>query len=86
MERYRVLIKPSAAGELEEVLPLKDRRKIAAKIPALAGDPRPPGCVKLSSEEKYRLRHRHFRIVFSIDEADQSVLVVKIAQRKEVYR
>ena len=86
MGSYKILIKPSAVKELEGVPALKDKRKIAEKIRGLAENPRPAGNVKLSGEEKYRLRHRHFRIVYSIDDEGRIVRVVKIAQRKEAYR
>jgi len=83
---YKVFIKPSAVKELEDIPSTKDSRKIAAKILGLKENPRPNGSVKLSGEEKYRLRFRHYRIVFSIDDAKREVRVVKIAQRKDVYR
>ena len=86
MASYKVFIKPSAVKELEGAASIKDRNKIAAKILGLADHPRPAGSVKLSGEEKYRLRFRHFRIVYSIDDAKREVRVVKIAQRKDVYR
>ena len=85
MASYSVLIKPSAAKELETV-PRKDRLRITRKIRALAGNPRPVGCEKLSGREQYRLRQGRYRIVYSISDPEQTVLVVKIGYRKEVYR
>jgi mRNA interferase RelE/StbE len=82
---YRVLIKRSAAKELETV-PRKDRVRIAAKIELLAGDPRPPASEKLSGEEKYRLRQGDYRILYLIEDASSTVTVVKIGHRREVYR
>jgi len=82
---YSVLIKPSAAKELETV-PRTDRLRIIQKIRALAGSPRPIGCEKLSGREQYRLRQGRYRIVYSISDPEQTVLVVKIGHRKEVYR
>ena len=85
MASYNVLIKPSAAKELEAV-PRKDRLRIIQKIRTLVGNPRPIGCEKLSGREQYRLRQGRYRIVYSISDSEQTVLVVKIGQRKEVYR
>lgn len=85
MESYRVLIKPSAARELEE-LPQKDRARIATKITTLAGNPRPTGSEKLSAQEEYRVRQGHYRVVYSISDTEKTVLVVKVAHRREVYR
>ena len=55
MASYELLIKASAAKELE-ALPRKDRKRVLAKAQRLAENPRPLGTEKLSGEEKYRLR------------------------------
>ncbi|MFZ0962676.1 MAG: type II toxin-antitoxin system RelE/ParE family toxin [Terriglobia bacterium] len=85
MESYRVLIKPSAAKELEAI-PRKDRARLAAKIAALAGNPRPPGSEKLSAQEQYRVRQGRYRAVYSLADTEKTVLVVKVAHRRQVYR
>ena len=85
MASYRLLIKPSAAKELE-ALPRKDRRKITTRIEGLAGEPRPHGCEKLSGLEQYRVRQGDYRVVYSIDDEMRAVLVVKIGHRRDVYR
>ena len=85
MASYKVLIKPSAIKELEAV-PTKDRRKLATKIQALADAPRPHGSEKLSGQERYRLRQADYRVVYAIDDAERTVLVVKIGNRRDIYR
>ncbi len=85
MASYNVLIKPSAVKELEAV-PRKERLRIIKRIQALAGKPRPAGCKKLSTQEQYRLRQGRYRIVYSISDHEQAVLVIKIAHRREAYR
>jgi len=45
---YRLLIKKSAARELEAIAGKKDRERITQRILALADNPRPPGVEKLS--------------------------------------
>ena len=85
MANYRLLIKPSAAKELE-ALPTKDRKRIATKLQGLASEPRPPGVEKLSGQEKYRLRQGNDRLLYSMDDDEVTVVVVKIAHRREVYR
>jgi mRNA interferase RelE/StbE len=82
---YRLLIKPSAAKELE-ALPHKDRKRAAAKIQTLGRDPRPVGAEKLSGQDKYRLRQGDYRILYAIDDLSATVLIVKIGHRREVYR
>jgi mRNA interferase RelE/StbE len=86
MGSYEVLIKPSAVKELERVATKKDRSRIVRRIRDLAGDPRPPGCEKLSTLERYRLRQGANRIVYGVDDEDRQVTVVKIGHRRDVYR
>ena len=52
----------------------------------VATHPRPPGSEKLSGEERYRVRQGDYRIIYAVDEALQTVEVVKIGHRREVYR
>lgn len=87
MASYRLLIKRSAAKELEAIAGKKDRERITQRILALAENPRPPGVEKLSgTSEKYRVRQGDFRIVYEIQDDVLIVYVVRIADRKEVYR
>lgn len=85
MASYNVEIKRSAAKELEH-LPPKDRTRIIARIRALATDPRPAGCEKLSGQDRYRVRQGNYRILYEIDDTVVLVVVVRIAHRREVYR
>jgi mRNA interferase RelE/StbE len=83
---YKLLIKPSAAKEIESA-PKKDRLRIIKRIQDLSSDPRPPGCEKLSgNDDKYRVRQGPYRIGYSISDVSLVVSVVKVGHRKEVYR
>jgi len=82
---YSLFIKRSAAKELE-ALPLKDRRRIVARLQGLATEPRPQGLEKLSGAEKYRVRQGDYRILYTIDDSARSVVIVKIGHRRDVYR
>jgi len=84
--KYEVFIKPSAAKELEGVGTKKDRQRIVAHIRELTETPRLPGSRKLSGSGKYRLRCGNDRIVYSFDDDQLLVQVVKIGHRREVYR
>ena len=87
MARYRLSIKQSAAKELEAVARRTDRQRLVARIEALAGDPRPPGCEKLAGHSgRYRVRQGDYRVVYSVDDGDRVVLIVKVGHRREVYR
>jgi len=84
--KYEVVIKPSAAKELEGVGTKKDRQRIVAHIRGLTENPGLPGSQKLSGSGKYRLRCGNYRIVYSINDDELLVQVVKIGHRREVYR
>ena len=86
MERYKVLIKPSAVKELERISRQKDRQRIVERITALADNPRPPGSQKLTGNDRFRLRQGSYRIIYSIEDDVLIVYVVKIGHRKDVYR
>jgi mRNA interferase RelE/StbE len=85
MEKYRLLIKRSAADELGRI-PKRDLRRVVERIRALGEDPRPHGCEKLSAQERSRVRQGDYRVVYSIDDAERTVEIVKIGRRGEVYR
>jgi mRNA interferase RelE/StbE len=82
---YKLLIKPSAAKELEAV-PKKDRQRIVTKIRNLAVEPRPLGCERLSGHDVYRVRQGNYRVLYTVQDADLIVVIVMIGHRREVYR
>jgi len=84
--KYKLRIKKSAAKELEAISRKADRRRIVARIETLADNPRPTGCKKLSGSERYRIRQGPYRIVYAIEDEQLVVYVVKIGDRKSVYR
>ena len=86
MESYELLIKASAAKELEAVGRRSDRTRIVDKIYTLKDDPRPQGCEKLTDQDGYRLRQGQFRILYVVDDDERVVTVVKIGHRRDVYR
>ena len=85
MASYKLLIKPSAAKELE-ALPKKDRQRIVTKIRSLSVEPRPPGCEKLSGHDLYRVRQGNYRVLYTVQDADLVVVIITIGHRREVYR
>ena len=86
MARYRVLIKPSAAREIEAIPQKTHRQRVVSRIRAFADDPRPRGCEKLTGQDRYRVRQGPYRIVYSVEDDALLVYVVRVGQRGEVYR
>ena len=85
MARYRLFIKPSAVKEIEDLPKKAVRRRIIERIAALATDPRPHGCEKLSGQERYRIRQGRYRFIYSVDDRSREIVVFKIGHRKDVY-
>ncbi|MCK5707062.1 MAG: type II toxin-antitoxin system RelE/ParE family toxin [Candidatus Aureabacteria bacterium] len=85
MAKYNISIKKSAVKELENI-PKKHLQKIVKKIQSLSNNPRPQGSQKLSHKEQYRMRQGDYRIVYSVQDKEQSIVIVKVGHRKEVYR
>jgi len=82
---YRIEVKRSAAKEVAG-LPKADCQRVVAKLQALADEPRPHGCEKLTGDEKYRVRQGNYRILYEIDDDARTITIVKVGDRKEVYR
>ena len=85
MARYSIEVTRSARKELER-LPSADLKRVLARIEALAENPRPPESRKLCAQERYRLRQGDYRILYTIDDAIITIVVVRIAHRRDVYR
>ena len=86
MARYRILVKTSAAKEIEKISNRNDRRRVVSRIQSLANEPRPSGCEKLSGQDRYRVRQGVYRIVYSVEDDRLIVHVVKVGHRRDVYR
>jgi mRNA interferase RelE/StbE len=85
MAAYKIFFKKSVQKDFNSI-PKKDLKKILDRIEALAEDPRPPGCEKLTGQQRYRLRQGQYRILYSIQDDELTVWVVKIGHRKDIYR
>jgi len=85
MARYEVALKASVLKDLGR-LSADDRHRCIAALYALADDPRPHGCEKLSAQERFRVRVGVLRIVYEVRDAQLVVWVVKVGHRRDVYR
>lgn len=85
MASYELVFKESVAKDFRSI-PKKDVLRILKRIEALSDDPRGEGCVKLSTQERYRVRQGVYRIVYEIRENELIVLVVKVGHRCAIYK
>ena len=81
MAAYKLLFKKSMQKDFDTI-PKKDLRKILNRIETLAEDPPPSGCEKLTGQERYRLRQGKYRIVYSIQDDELTVWVVKAGHQR----
>ncbi len=87
MAEYRLVIKASAAKEIEAAGTKADRQRIVERIQALAADPRAQGTEKLAGyADWYRVRRGNYRVIYLIDDGRREVTIFKIGHRKDVYR
>jgi mRNA interferase RelE/StbE len=83
---YHVEIKDSASDSIRR-LPVKDQAKIIARIGKLSENPRPAKSKKLEGESSlYRIRSGDYRVVYEIRDEVLRVVIVRVANRKDVYR
>jgi len=85
MGEYKIFFRAPVEKDLRSI-PKKDLKKILSRIETLSKDPRPQGYEKLSGQEKYRIRQGTYRIIYSIQDQELTVWVVKVGHRKDVYR
>jgi len=85
MASYSIEFRKSVEKDLKAI-PRKDQIRLLQRISALADDPRPPGCKKLSGQERYRLRQGNYRILYEIEDDRLIITVVKVGDRRDVYR
>jgi len=85
MAAYKILFKNSVQKDFNSI-PKKDLNKIIDRIKLLGEDPRLPGCEELTGQQRYRLRQGRYRILYSIQDDELTVWVVKVGHRKDIYR
>jgi mRNA interferase RelE/StbE len=85
MGSYRLEVRASVQKDLRR-LPRADLERILSRIADLATDPRPPGCERLSGVPLWRIRQGDYRILYEVLDEVVTVIVVRVAHRREAYR
>ena len=80
-----IRLKTRAERELDR-LPFTLARRIWRKLLVLAKDSRSRGTSKLEESDGYRIRIGDYRIVYIVDDREQTVDIIRVAHRREVYR
>ncbi len=82
---YKVFFKKSVEKDLKKI-PKQYILKILEKIEGLKINPRPDGSEKLTGQDRYRIRQGTYRIVYSVQDNELTVWVVRVGHRKEIYK
>lgn len=83
---YKITIKASAKKELEKI-PKVIRVHLIDAINNLAANPRPSGCKKLVNfDNSFRIRHGDYRIIYKISDNELAIAIIKVGNRKDVYK
>jgi mRNA interferase RelE/StbE len=85
MAAYKVYFRKSVEKDLAAI-PKNDLKKIIKQIGGLAKNPRPEGCEKLTGQNRYRLRQGRYRMVYSIQDNELTVRVVKVGAKNRKTR
>ena len=86
MARYDLEISRTAERQLRR-LPRADQARVVQAMLQLATDPYPRGARKLLGyDDVFRIRVGQYRVLYSVSEATVIVVVLKIGQRRDVYR
>jgi mRNA interferase RelE/StbE len=86
MASYRIEVSASAERQIRR-LPRVDQLRVLRVIQSLASDPKPPGCRKLSGhDDVFRVRIGRYRVLYAVEGRRLIVIVLKVGDRKDVYR
>jgi mRNA interferase RelE/StbE len=89
---YKIVVTESATKELKRI-PVKMQDRIFEKIEDLAREPKPYGHKKLKNfdmpgsdqDDYYRIRVGDYRIIYTIENEQITIFIMKIAHRKDIY-
>ena len=85
-QTYEIYLERSAEQDLKRLTPSNFQR-IILRIKALADNPRPTGCQKISgSMNDWRIRIGNYRIIYEIEDEIKVIRVMRVRHRREAYR
>jgi mRNA interferase RelE/StbE len=82
---YKIELRRKAQRALDR-LPKDDFNAVLGAVKDLANIPRPKGVEKIKSAGLWRIRQGDYRIVYSIDDGQKTVTILRIGHRREIYR
>ncbi len=80
--RYQINLRRTAQKQLDRLVG-RDYEAVVRVISAFAQQPRPPRAEKLAESGLWRVRIGSYRVIYSIDDKERLVIVVRVARRAE---
>ena len=84
-EKYTVVITKSVQKQLSK-LPGDIADQLETRMLQLEDNPRPFGCEKLKGRDGYRIRVGNYRIIYEIQDNILVVTILKVGDRKDIYK
>lgn len=84
-ELYSIRFKSSVKKDLRSI-PKQDVLRILNALEHLTEDPRPINSKPLTGRDAWRIRVGQYRAIYTINEQEIVIEIIKIAHRKNVYR
>jgi mRNA interferase RelE/StbE len=82
---YQIVILRRAQRELGR-LPHPEYERVRDTIRALAAEPWPASCLRLTDHEGWRIRIGDYRVLYEINDRERVITVVHVGHRRDVYR
>ena len=84
-QAYEVYLERAAEQDLKR-LSVRNFRRIIPRIKALAENPRPVGCRKISgSRNDWRIRVGDYRVIYEVDDEEKAVRLMRVRHRGKAY-
>jgi mRNA interferase RelE/StbE len=84
-EFYSIRFKSSVKKDLRSI-PKQDVLRILTALKSLTEDPRPSNSKPLTGRDAWRLRVGKYRAIYTINDKEIVIEIIKIAHLKNVYR
>lgn len=86
MKDYEIVIVGAVRRQLKQIN-RDDKKRILDKIQSLAENPRPYGYKELKGNDNlFRIRAGDYRIIYEIQDKILLITVLKVGNRRDVYR
>ncbi len=83
---YDIYIERTAERDLKK-LSAETFKRIIPQIKALADNPRPAGCRKITgSKSDWRIRVGYYSVIYEIEDEIKIIRIMRVKHRRDVYR